>query len=256
MSNQKLLLPIIKIIKKAGQVLLEIQQEAKEIKKERKDFLTEADLRSHSLISERLQELTPEIPIYSEEGEVSIDGTKKAIWVVDPLDGTFNFFHQDVFWGISIAFVENQQTQLGVIYLPALNQLAGATKESDIITEGRGIALKVRTDTDLSRAQIWLDWGKASKAVLSILPKIAAVSLYPQIRLCATASLMAVATGKITAYILPQPAPEDFAAGALIVERAGGRVTDLLGNPWMLLSDSIVASNGVLHNRILKEIKN
>jgi len=79
--------------------------------------------------------------------------------------------------------------------------------------------------------------------------------LYPQIRLCSTASLMAVATGKICAYVHPHPAPEDFAAGALIVEKAGGKVTDLQGKPWDIFSKSIVASNGILHEEILNGIK-
>ena len=65
-------------------------------------------------------------------------------------------------------------------------------------------------------------------------------------------SLMAVASGKICAYIHPHPAPEDFAAAAFIVEKAGGKVTDLGGNAWDLSSDSIVATNGLLHDQVLK----
>lgn len=251
---QKLLPEVNEIIQKAGEFLLELQPRVRNIESTGKDFLTEADLKSHSLISERLQRLTPEIPVYSEEGEKFDITQRGALWVVDPLDGTVNYFHQDVFWGVSIALVENQRTQLGVVYLPSLNQLAGVAREGDIVTKGN-ITLGVRSDTNLSWAQIWTDWGKESKAALSILPKLKEVSLYPEIRLCCSASLLAVASGRISGYIHPQPAPEDIAAGCLIVEKAGGRITDFKGNDWAPFSDSIIASNGLLHEQILEAIR-
>jgi len=236
------------------QALSHHQPQAREIGKEEKDFLTDLDLKSHLILSKGLRKIASEIPVYSEEGEGRIEKTKGKSWIIDPLDGTVNFFHQDVFWGLSVALVEDQRTQLGVIYLPALKQLAGVTREGKVFTKGN-IVLEVRKGKDISKAQIWLDWGKESEAVLSILPKIKRISLYPQIRLCCTASLLAVAGGKISAYIHPHPAPEDIAAGCLIVEKAGGRVTDLDGNPWTPFSDSIVASNGLLHNQILEALK-
>jgi len=255
MKNQKLLENAVGAIKKAGDILLRIQRGTKEIKREGKDFLTKADLHSNSIIVSRLRELTPRVPINSEEGDKNLNRTEKEIWIIDPLDGTVNFFHQDVFWGVSVAFVRNRQTELGAIYLPALDVLIGATRDGKIIKRGN-FDFGVGKESDLSRAQVWLDWSKESKAVLSILPKIAKVSLYPQIRLCATASLMAVATGKIVAYIHPHPAPEDFSAGYLIVEMAGGKVTDLAGRPCTPFSDSMVASNGKLHNQILEAVNN
>jgi len=112
--------------------------------------------------------------------------------------------------------------------------------------------LGVRKESQLSEARIWTDWGKESKEALSLFPRMAEISMKPQIRLCSTASLMAVASGKISAYIHPHPAPEDFVAGAFIVEKAGGKVTDLKNKPWSISSDSIVASNGILHDEILK----
>jgi len=255
MKNEDLLPKVIKIVKKAGVVLLEYQKKVKEIKKERKDFLTDADLKSNNIILAELKKLTPEIPIYSEEGKEKLQKIDKPIWVVDPLDGTVNFFYQDFSWGVSVALVKNRKTQLGVVYLPALNQLVGVTEKGKIITKGN-VVLKVRKDNKLSEAQIWTDWGKGSRAAPLLLSKFREVSLYPQLRLCCTSSLLAVASGKITAYIYPSPGPEDIAAAGLILEKAGGKVTDFQGNPWTPLSKSIIASNGTMHSQILEEIKN
>ncbi|MCX6764794.1 MAG: inositol monophosphatase [Candidatus Nealsonbacteria bacterium] len=242
---------IIEIAEEAGEVLLKFQKNVRELKKNRKDFLTDADFKSDKLVGARLKSVASQIPIFSEEnGEHSIN--KGKIWVVDPLDGTVNFFHQDSLWGVSIALVENRKTKLGVVCLPALNQTIGVY-ENEIIVKGN-VSLGVRKDSRLAEAQIWTDWGKESEVVLSLLPKLKKISLYPQIRLCATASLMAVANGKICAYIHPHPAPEDFAAAALIVEKVGGKVTDLNNDPWDVFSSSIIASNGILHEQILEGI--
>ncbi len=253
MSKEILLEKVIAIAEEAGGVLLKLQKSVKELKKDRKDFLTDADLVSNNIIVSRLKSLDPEIPIYSEENEGILLGEGK-MWVIDPLDGTINFFHQDYLWGVSIALAENGKSIIGVVSLPTLSQAFGVTEGGEVIVRG-DVSFGVRKESRLSGAQIWTDWGKKSEDVISLLPKLKKVSLYPQIRGCATASLMAVATGKICAYIHPHPAPEDFASAALIVEKAGGKVTDLQGKSWNIFSSSIIATNGILHEPILNGIK-
>ena len=254
MDNQQLLGELVNLAEEVGQTLLETQPRVRKLRRRIGDIVTNAELLSHSTILKRLRILTPEIPIFSEEGKEAIRKTSRIIWIVDPIDGTFNYIHRDVFWGISIALVANQQTQLGVVYLPALNRLIGATREGKVITKGN-LILHVRPDRNLSEALIWTDWDKKAKVTPSVFVKIGRAGLRPQVRQCCSASLLAVATGNITAFIHPGPGPEDIAAGCLIVEKAGGRVTDLGGNNWTPFSDSIVASNGLLHEQILKAIK-
>ena len=250
---QKLLPKVRMLVETAGRVLLEQQSRVRKLKTD-KDFLTTADLISDKYIARKLQELNLDIPIYSEEKEIDMRNIEGLVWVVDPLDGTVNYFHRDNFWGVSIALVENQQTQIGVVYLPALDQLTGVTINGDAIL--KGITFSVNSETDLAKAQIWTDWTKKGPDVtLSTLEKLAQISLYPQIRLCCTGSLMAVASGKISGYIHPGPKPEDIAAGCLIVEKAGGKVTDFQGKTWTPFSKSIIASNGsIIHNQLLEAI--
>ncbi len=251
--NEKIAIEkVIEIAEEAGAVLLKLQKDVKEIPQNRKDFLTDADLKSNDLITLRLRSLDPDIPIHSEENDQPLI-SKGRIWVVDPLDGTINFFHQDCLWGVSIALAENGKTILGAVCLPALSQAFGATSDGQLIARGEA-SLGIRKESRLSEALVWADWGGELGATSLLLKKIRSMSLALEGRGCATASLMAVATGKICAYIHPHPTPEDFSASGLIVEKAGGKGTDLQGKPWDIFSKSIVFSNGILHESIMKGI--
>lgn len=252
MNCNDLLRPVEDIAREVGGYLKNLQPRVRQEQKAGKDFLTDADLMSHRLIKIRLEKLTPKIRIYSEEDEAEIAETGETCWIVDPLDGSINYFHQDSCWGVSIALVENKQTQMGVVYLPALRRGIAITAGKSFV---RPDSLGVRKDTDISRAQIWTDHTKGSpELVIGIFSKLSKVSLYPQVRLCATYSLLSVAFGKIAGYVHSAPKPEDFSAACLAVEKAGGKVTDLEGNPWSPFSKSIVASNGLLHEKILDAV--
>jgi len=252
MNIQALLPKVVKIAKSAGVFLLERQSQVKVIDQDYKDIVTDADLASDSFIRERLQEITPNIPIASEEDEGGVGRFEGRKWVVDPLDGTFNFSTKDLLWGVSIALVENKQSQLGVVSLPCLNETIGVIRQGEVIAN---TFLRVRSDRDLSKAPVWVDWRKGDNEVtFFLLRKIEEKALYPGMKLCVTGSLMAVATGKIAAYFHPGPGPEDIAAGCLIVEKAGGKVTDFAGQPWTPFSNSILASNGILHEQLLELI--
>lgn len=232
----------------------------------RKDFLTDADLKSERIILDTLANEYPNIPAYSEEagGKEVAEG---YLWVIDPIDGTINFFLQDDNWGISIALVENGQTIAGVVYLPARRQMFFASL--DISTRFRfvgaeeGIWIKpfVNQENNLLDSQFWIGWGKEEhngedhKKVYDVIAKLDRHTLYPQIRNSAVADIMAVVCGKICGYVLLKPEPFDVAAAGFILERAGGMVTDSEGSTWNPFSRSFVGSNGVIHEDLLRIIK-
>lgn len=249
MNYENLQFEVSTIATRAGNVLLELQPRAREQQLFGKDFVTDADSSSHKLICSWLSRLTPNIRIYSEEGDEEFVQTNDPQWIVDPLDGSVNYFHQDFAWGVSIALSVEGKTKLAAVNLPALRQLVVGGPVNGTSTA----MLEVRKDTDLARAQIWTDWPKANQnKTLKIFGKLSNASLYPQLRLCTTYSLLMVAFGKIAGYIHPGPKPEDFSAAALFVERAGGIVTDLKGQPWTPWSNSIVAScTRKLHEKLL-----
>ncbi|MDO8430715.1 MAG: inositol monophosphatase [Candidatus Taylorbacteria bacterium] len=248
---------------RAGSIVEKLQPKSRRLSS-RKDFLSDADLQSESIILEHLTNEYPDIPALSEEkgGERT---TKGRLWIIDPIDGTINFFLQDDHWAISIALVEDGLTLAGLIYAPARKQIFSASSSTasklQFVGGSDSMNLNVNKEKTLSNSQFWLGWGKEENhgndhdKVYSLITKLDRCSLYPQIRNSATMDLMSVAQGRIGGYVFLKPEPFDIAAACLIVERAGGKVTDLDGHPWTPFSSSIVASNGVIHDGLLEVIK-
>lgn len=247
----------------AGQLLVTMQPKSRRLES-RKDFLTDADLVSERTILSILATEYPEIPSLSEEkgGDESSEG---YLWVIDPVDGTINFFLGDDHWGVSIALMENGHSLAGVVYLPARKQLFTASHDttSKMHSVGNGDAvadLRVSEEDNLANSQFWFGWGKERregddhKEVCDAIAKLDRCTLYPQIRNSATADMMMVASGKIQGYVFLNPDSFDIAAAGLIIERAGGKVTDKDGRSWRPFVRSLVASNGVLHDELLSII--
>ena len=247
---------------RAGHMLLYMQPRTQRLAAS-KDFLIDADLKSEKIILDILKAQYPDIPSFSEEsgGKKLMEG---YLWVVDPIDGTINFFLQDDHWGISIGLVENGHTVAGIIYLPSKKMLFVASRYHIAKLrrinekESHWTDLSVNQQSNLGESQFWVGWGKEEhegkdhKKVYDAIEKLDRHTLYPQIRNSCIADMMMVALGKITGYVFPKPEPFDIAAGALIVERAGGTVTDFEGKAWSPFSGSLVASNGILHKDLLR----
>ena len=247
---------MIRASRAAGNFLCKHQCAAVQIAQSYKDFVTDADLKSEKII---LQVMDGLVPVYSEEagGKLTPHG---VYLVVDPLDGSINYFSQDArFWGVSLALVNSGKSQIGLLNFPANDYMIGATSgglftvdSSDVLC---GSDLKVSKNKSLKSARVWTDWSKDNMLTLVVAAKLRQLGLYPQIRLCATASLLEVASGRIDGYIHPGPQPEDIAAAGMIVEQAGGVVTDMDGKPWSVFSKSIVATNGLIHNELVETLQ-
>lgn len=252
-----------KAARDAGAQMLTMQPETRRLAA-RKDFLTDADLRSEKIILEALAAQYPEIPAFSEEkgGEEIREG---YVWVVDPIDGTINFFLSDDNWAISIALVKDGQTVAGTIYMPAKGMLfsaresGGAIKELDVGHTRSTLA--VNEESKLSDSQIWLEWGKNDpegkehERVYRLIQNLDRASIYPQMRNSGSADAMSVAQGHISGFVFLKPDPFDVAAAGLIIKQAGGTVTDVEGKPWGAFSESFVASNGAIHEELLRTIR-
>lgn len=261
MNLNKALVVMQKAAFDAGCMLLQRQSTVKRLES-RKDFLTDTDLKSEEIILRALLSAYPSIPSYSEE-KGGTEEKEGYLWVIDPVDGTINFFLQDDNWGISIALVENSLSIAGVIYLPARKQMFVASKDTLAkmrVGKGKWRDLSVSKDSKLADSQFWLEWGKEEhggddhEKVYEVIKKLDRHSLYPQIRNSATADLMKVAQGKIAGLVFTKPEPFDVAAAGLIIERAGGVVTEIHGGSWSSFSKSLVASNGIIHNDLLRII--
>lgn len=224
------------------------------------DLVTEADLASERLILDRLRAHFPEDAILGEE--TGAHGGGQRCWVFDPLDGTTNFAHRLPIFGVSIALLEGDTVLLGVTCDVTRQRVYWAVRGEGAWTQGpdEESPRPLRVSDTASLQQALLATGfPYDKAVDpdNNLAEFAAFLVRTQgVRRAgaATIDMAWVADGRLDGYWEQKLRPWDWAAGVVLVEEAGGRVTDYTGRPWCPSSRNIVASNGRLHDAMLEVI--
>ncbi len=209
------------------------------------DLKLEIDVRTQELITERLLQKFPQHALYGEEGMVG-DQSATFQWVVDPIDGTVNYYYGIPHFCISIALREEKEVILGTIYDPMRDEMWVGEKGARPTLNGQEI--RVSTRTLLSEAVLSVGLSKTGETISAGLPVLQAmVKRARKCRLMGSAALdMAyVACGRFDAYIEQGISLWDVAAGILLVETAGGSI-DMRPRGDMKDKYSIVASNGVI----------
>lgn len=175
------------------------------------------------------------------------------LWIVDPIDGTTNFASGIPLNMPSIAVAYEGEVMIGVLYDPHNNELFSAIRGKGAFLNGESI--QVGQEEILGDATVGMESpaGQESleQCVKAIQPLMPAVRT---IRMLGSSAVMLpwVANGRLTAYWTPDECAWDIAAGALIVQEAGGRVTDLEGHDYTLRTRSLVSSNGKVHDALLE----
>ena len=209
------------------------------------DVKLEIDVQAQELIAELLLKEFPGHALYGEEGVVG-DQSAEHQWVVDPLDGTVNYFYRIPHFCVSIALRLHGEVMVGVIYDPIRDEIwAGQKGEAPKLN---GEPFHVSDRADLSEAVISIGLAKTAETINANFPLLQA--MIHRVRKCrvlgsAALDLAYVACGRFDAYIETGISLWDVAAGWLLVENAGGAV-DLRPLEQMKDKYSIVASNGVL----------
>ena len=209
------------------------------------DIKLELDVRSQELITQRLLERFPDHAIYGEEG---IAGNQQSDfqWIVDPIDGTVNYFYGIPHFCISIALRERGEIIVGVIYDPQRNELWQVERGGTPTLNGKPI--HVSTRAKLSDAVLSIGFAKSKETIAAGLPVLDYfVSKARKCRLMGSAALdlAYVACGRYDAYIESSVSLWDVAAGKLLVEAAGGKfeMKPRTDNPDKI---SVRASSGLL----------
>jgi myo-inositol-1(or 4)-monophosphatase len=234
----------------AGQILLRQLGRARGIRfKSAKDPVTTADVAAERCIRCRLRRRFPKIGYLGEEG-THIDGSDGR-WIVDPLDGTMVFIAGLPFFAVCIALERKGRIDLGVLYLPRLDEMYVAERGRGAFCNGRRIRVSPTTRLRDCMIALWHDdsvWGNRA-----LRERIAALALQVRnVRIFGAGyALASVAAGRLDAYWEQSAYPWDIAAGALIVAEAGGRVTDGGGRPLDINQPTILASNGRIHRRLV-----
>lgn len=242
---------------RAGKLLRENLNGSREISyKGEINLVTEMDRRSERMIVETLSRSFPEHRIMAEE-ETIIENGSEFMWIIDPLDGTTNYAHGYPCFSVSVALEQSGVVILGIVYDPMRNELFTAVK-------GNGAYLndeRVRVSTTEQLIQSLLSTGFPYDRTVSKDNNLnyfsALIMASQEIRRDGSAALdlCAVAAGRFDGFWELKLNPWDVAAGSIIVEEAGGTVTNLSGEAFSVYDKAILASNGKIHRHMVDVLK-
>jgi myo-inositol-1(or 4)-monophosphatase len=251
-----LITPMQAMAREAGSLLMEyFRQHVKIEYKGDVDLVTVADRKSEALILERIRHQFPTHDVMGEEG-ARIETGSEYKWYVDPLDGTTNFAHSFPVFCVSLAVEHRGQRVAGVIYDPTRDEMFTAELGSGARLNGQ--PMHVSTIGNLGESLVGTGFPSHKRH------KNPNIYFYHQITLrthgvrragSAALDLCNVASGRFDGYWEFNLNPWDTAAGVLMVEEAGGKVTDFSGGPFQIASRETLASNGLVHNALLHEFQ-
>jgi len=242
------------IAREAGALLMEhFRRHVKVEYKGEADLVTVADRNSELLIRERIRQHWPTHDVLGEEGGLQDAGSDYR-WYVDPLDGTTNFAHGFPVFCISLALEHRGQMIAGTVYDPTRDEMFAAEKGSGAYLNDQRI--QVSKTANLAESLVATGFPSHKRH------KNPNIFFYHQITLhthgvrragSAALDLCCVACGRFDGFWEFNLNPWDTAAGVLLVEEAGGKVTDFSGGPLQLNSRETLASNGLVHEAVIGE---
>lgn len=245
----------IKIVKLANKKLLaDYQRLVKSgVKfKAHKELVTDDDIKTNKFILDFLQRKFPNHDIVSEEAK-KIDRPGTTTWYVDPIDGTTNFVYGLSEFAVCVGLEDEGNIRAGVIGLPRMNEVYYAQAEGMAYCNRRQITVSKRDD--LKNAMVFFCPGHAPEGRRKfnsfIQTKLSRLSHWRYLA-SAGMELAYVASGKVDACFICDVKPWDVVAGTAIIRAAGGRVTNFQGEEWTVQDNTFVASNSLLHDKILE----
>lgn len=250
----------LSVAREAADLAMRILPEASSSKDVRhkgpRDLVTRADHETERLITARIRTRFPDHGILAEEGTAA-SGDER--WLVDPIDGTTNFAHGVPVFAVSIAYEDRGTLRSGVVAVPPLGEFFVAERGlGAFLLTGASGPQRVATSgiAELSQALIATGLPGGSRRARHVVTIPAFMREAQEVRIMgsAAAHLAYVAAGRLDAFWEPGLNAWDVAAGILLVEEAGGRVSDFAGNPMAPEAGDILATNGVLHPVMLRQI--
>jgi myo-inositol-1(or 4)-monophosphatase len=242
----------------AGDIILRDWDQAKDIdKKGRIDLVTKTDLAVEHFLKDRLNEILPEAGFLAEETEGEADPGELA-WIIDPVDGTTNFAHGLPFVASSIGLWRGDRIVLGVVNVPRLGECFTAVRGEGAWLNGVPIA--VSEAAAIEDAVVATGFPYAIESYIEpILSRMRTVLLHAQgLRRygAAAVDLVYVACGRLDGFYEYGLKPWDTAAGTLILEEAGGRVSRFDANEAYVLGDEdILATNTSIHEALSRLVR-
>jgi len=218
------------------------------------DFVTQVDREAEAAIIGHLTKTFPDHRFLAEES--ARDSSGRYRWIIDPLDGTTNFIHAYPMFAVSIALEKDGQLVLGVVYDPLRDEMFTAQAGGGAWLNDQPIQVSAVSDplralvaTGFSfrirdRIDLYLTGFKNVFLRVGGLRRAGSAAL----------DLVHVACGRLDGFFEIGLAPWDVAAGTIIIQEAGGRITDVAGNPDNVLSGNLVGGNPVIHQVLLETL--
>jgi myo-inositol-1(or 4)-monophosphatase len=248
----------VSVAREAGALLKENFGRAQEVDyKGRINLVTEMDRRSERLIVERLAAAFPGDGVRAEEGS-GPGGEAARVWLVDPLDGTTNYVHEYPVFSVSIALAVEGRLMVGVVHHPLLEEVYAGRRGGGVTLNGspRRVTAEGRLDRALLATGFSYDLsGDPERSNIGPFTRFLLRAQAVRRAGSAALAIAKVAVGRTDGFWERGLHAWDMAAGALLVEEAGGRVSDYSGGPPALDGGQLVASNGVLHEEMLEVLR-
>jgi myo-inositol-1(or 4)-monophosphatase len=246
----------IDLARQAGEVLKHYADREKFVElKGRANLVTAADKESEALIIDAIRKRYPHHAILAEEsGALSGSGPAAAKWVIDPLDGTTNFAHQYPFYCVSIALEQEGVVTCGVVYDPVRDELFSGAAGLGSFMNGKPLAVSDASKLSDALLITGFPYNMRDNMDQLVGDFRAFLNESQAVRRGGSAALdlCYVALGRCDGFWELNLHPWDTAAGKVILEEAGGRITDFRGGPFSIYLKQIVASNSRIHDEMLR----
>lgn len=247
---------IIRISRKAGEIIRQaygtnfsIEVKSNNIK----NLVTEVDKKSEQTIIDFIRKKYPSHGILAEEGGET-KSTSGYLWVIDPLDGTTNFAHGLPIFSVSIGVQYKDETIAGVVYDVMRDVIYSAEKGSGSFENGKRIFVNPNESIEESLLVTGFPYNVAENPEKVFERFIEMLKVARAVRRLGSAAIdfCYVANGVFDGFWEVHLHPWDICAGKLIVEEAGGKVTDFNGNPISIFNKTILSTNGKIHNKMIE----
>jgi len=219
------------------------------------DIVTKADLGANRIILSTIKNKFPNHDFLSEETGLE-NNADTYRWIIDPLDGTTNFTIGSPLFCTALALVHKHEILLSIIYAPITDELFVA--EAGHHTTLNGKRVHVSPTRQFQRSIITYGFGhsvNSRKGGITIAQRLHTRALNGRMLASGSLNLAYVAAGRVEGCVLTPPITLwDSIMGVFLVQRAGGKVTSIDGQPWSYTSTSVVASNRKIHNELLRAV--
>jgi myo-inositol-1(or 4)-monophosphatase len=224
----------------------------------RGSIVTNADREAEKRILHIIKKSKIKCTVHSEESGILHFGSNEVVWAVDPLDGTLNYVKGIPHFAVSIGAMIKNKTVLGVVHDPILNETYSATRGGNAYLNQKRI--HVSKAQSLRDAALIFDWWNTEPSIpdpLVLLKRIYHFTRTLRSPGTVALNLCSVAAGRFDGLItVYRTAPVyETAAGSLIAQQAGGRLTNSLGKSWESFSRSLIAGGTPIHSRLMKLVR-